>query len=69
MKFNYSRLLGRIREKGFTHADVAKHIGIVPSTFSLKLKCETVFNAYEIMAICKLLDIPAEEIGIYFFAI
>lgn len=69
MQFNYSKLLGRIREFGFTQKDVADRIGINPTTLSLKLKHKARFTAIEIDAICKLLDITTEDIGTYFFTV
>ena len=69
MQFNYSKLLGRIREYGFTQKEVAIRIGILPTTLSLKLNHKARFTAVEIDAICKLLDIATEEIGAYFFTV
>lgn len=67
MQFNYSKLLGRIREFGLTQKAVAAKIGISSATFSLKLNNKARFTTSEIDAICRLLDIPKEEIGAYFF--
>ena len=67
MQFNYSKLLGRIREFGLTQKDVAAHIGIRATTLSLKLNGKARFTANEIDAICKLLHIAKEDIGDYFF--
>ena len=69
MHFNYSKLLGRIREFGFTQKEVATRIGILPTTLSLKLNNKARFTAVEIDAICKLLDIGTEDIGAYFFTV
>lgn len=69
MQFNYSKLLGRFREYGLTQKDVAIRIGIRPTTLSQKLNNKFSFTSDEIDAICKLLDIPNEEIGIYFFTV
>lgn len=69
MKFNYSKLLGRFREYGYTQKDVAIHIGVRPSTLSLKLNNKALFTSSEIDSICKLLDIAKEDIGIYFFTV
>lgn len=69
MKFNYSKLLGRIRECGFTQARLAKAIGINKSTLSAKLNNQFSFSQEEILAICKLLNIPICEIGEYFYAV
>lgn len=69
MKFNYSKLLGRMRECGFTQKQLAKAIGINKATLSLKLNNRFSFSQEEILAICKLLNIPICEIGAYFYAI
>jgi DNA-binding XRE family transcriptional regulator len=69
MKFNYSKLLGRMRECGFTQKQLAKAIGINKATLSLKLNNRFSFSQEEILAICKLLNIPICEIGDYFYAI
>lgn len=67
MRFNYAKLLGRFKEYGFTQRDVAAQIGINSVTMSLKLNNKANFTAPEIDAICRLLDIAKDEIGIYFF--
>ena len=67
MKFNYAKLLGRIKEYGFIHQTLAKKIGIAPSTFSAKLNNKYEFTLTEINAICKELDISNDDIGLYFF--
>ena len=69
MKFDYSKLLGRIREFGLTQEKVAKEIGRHEGTLSAKLNGQYAFTAYEIDKICKLLDISNAEIGTYFFAV
>lgn len=69
MKFNYSKLLGRMRECGFTQAELAKAIGINKATLSAKLNNRFSFSQEEILAICKLLNISISEIGDYFYAI
>ena len=69
MNYNYSKLLGRMREFGFTQDDVANHIGINATTLSLKLNNKSYFSAPEIDAICKVLYISKHEIGEYFFAV
>lgn len=69
MKFNYSKLLGRMRECGFTQAQLAMAIGINKATLSAKLNNRFSFSQEEILAICKLLNISVCEIGDYFYAI
>ena len=66
--FNYSKLIGRIKEYRFTHERLAEAININKSSLSAKFNNRSNFTQPEIDAICELLDIPNEEIGIYFFA-
>jgi DNA-binding Xre family transcriptional regulator len=68
MEFDYSKLLGRIKECGHTQEALAKEIGITESSMSLKLNDKARFKQIEIRAICKILDIQDNEIGSYFFA-
>lgn len=65
--FDYSKLKGKMKEKGLTQEDVAKHINRGKSTFCLKLNNQSLFVQDEISEIIKLLEIPAEEIKEYFF--
>lgn len=68
VKFNYSKLLGRIKECGFTQAQLAKAIGVNKGTLSAKLNNQFAFTTIEMLAICKVLQIPVSEIHEYFFA-
>ena len=68
MEFDYSKLLGRIREFGFTQETLAKKIGITKASMSLKLNNKANFKQNEIREICKILKISDDEIGAYFFA-
>ena len=67
MKKNYAKLLGRIKERGFTQEILANAIGKNKSTLSIKLNGRYPFTAKEIDDICRVLDIPNAEIGDYFF--
>ena len=67
MAFDYSKLLGRIKECGFTQETLAKHIGIAESSMCLKLNNKANFRHSEIYLICKALGIGNSEIGVYFF--
>ena len=69
MKFNYSKLLGRMRECGFTQEKLANAIGISKGTLSAKLNNQFYFYAKEMYDICRVLNIPISEISEYFFAI
>ena len=69
MKFDYSKLLGRIKEFGFTQDKMALEIGVSVSTLSFKLNNKAFFSQKEIRKICDLLGIEIAEIGIYFFTL
>ena len=68
MKYNYSKLLGRIKECGLTQEQLAKAIGKDKSTISAKVNNQFSFNQKEMDDICRVLDISNDEIGDYFFA-
>lgn len=68
MKFNYSKLLGRIKERGFTLETLAEAIGITKGTLSAKLNNHYPFKSNEMVAICNVLDIAIKDISLYFFA-
>lgn len=69
MKFNYSKLIGKIRECGFTQKTLAEAIGISKASLNAKLHNLFYFTAKEMYAICEALNIPISEIGEYFFAV
>ena len=68
MQYNYSKLLGRIRERGYTQEQLAKAIGKNKGTISGKLNNQFSFTQEEMDDICKVLEINNNEIGEYFFA-
>jgi len=65
--FNYSKLRGRLAEKGITHKSFASAIGITPVAFSNKIRSGRGFKPELIVTACKILDISDEEIAPYFF--
>ena len=67
MPYNYSKLLGRIKECGYTQEKLAKEIGRDKSSVSAKLNGKSAFTTTEIDSICKVLDISNSEIVDYFF--
>ena len=69
MKFDYSKLLGRIKEYGFTQENIASEVGMSVSTLSFKLNNKAFFAQKEIRKICDLLEIEIAEIGVYFFTL
>ena len=69
MVFEYGKLLGRIREKGYTQAQLAKIVGMTPGTLSQKLNNLAYFKQTEITDICEVLEIPDCELRAYFFTL
>lgn len=69
--FDYSLLLGKIKEKVKTIANMAKLLNINTSTLSLKLNNHREFKRNEIIKICDILDININdsEIKRYFFTL
>jgi transcriptional regulator with XRE-family HTH domain len=68
MKYDYSKLLGKIKECGYTQESLAQVIKMSESTLNLKLNNKASFKQSEIKRICKVLGISEDEIGVYFFA-
>lgn len=67
-KMDYSKLVGRIKEFGYTQKRLAESIGISEGQFCQKLSSRYPFKQTEIQKICELLNIEAEDIGVYFFS-
>ena len=67
MEFDYSKLLGKIKEKGLTQETLAKTIGITPGSVSEKLNTKANFKQKEIFWICQIVGISVGEVGEYFF--
>lgn len=64
---DYSKLLGRIKEKGFTQASVARMIKVSPTTMNGKLNGHVEFSQSEIRNLCKVLHIQDSDIPAFFF--
>lgn len=67
MSFEYSKLLGRIKEKCGTQAEFAKAINISERSVSQKLNGKRSWRQDEIVRACEALDIKEESIPSYFF--
>lgn len=67
MKFNHSRLRGKIRECGMTETLLAKSIGMTRNSLSDKLNGKSYFKTIEIYKICAVLGIDLKDIDYYFF--
>lgn len=68
MSMEYSKLRGRIVEKYGTMTAFAEKLNIKVQTVSRKLNSDIGFTKDDILVWSDLLDIPKEEIGIYFFS-
>ena len=67
-KYDYSKLLGKIKECGYTQEKLAEKIGISACSLNLTLNNKREFRQDEILEISKALGIRSGEIEIYFFA-
>ena len=65
--FDFSELKGRIISKYGNYAPFAEAMGLSRAQLSDRLNNHVKFKPDDIMLACDLLDIPAEEIGRYFF--
>ncbi len=66
-EYDYSKLLGVMKEHGFTQEALAKAIGISECSLNLTLKNKRNFRQNEILIACQVLHIPTEDIDKYFF--
>ena len=66
--YNYSKLLGKIRERGYTQETLAKKIGLSACSMNLTLNNKREFRQDEILELGKLLEIEPDDYGSYFFA-
>ncbi len=65
--YNYSKLLGVMREKGITQELLAQKVGLNSATLNQKLKNNSQFKQSEIHDILKCLGIPISDVSKYFF--
>jgi transcriptional regulator with XRE-family HTH domain len=64
---DYSRLLGRLRERGLTQKELAAIVGISEGQMSQKIQGNYPFKQSEIGSVCDTLGIDHSDIGLYFF--
>ena len=67
MKFNYSKLKGRIKEKYGTQENFAKAIGKTQTTTSFKINGKASWNQDEIVKAIEVLGLSKDDIVEYFF--
>ncbi len=68
-EYNYSKLLGKIKEVLGCNSNLALKLKISERTMSLKLTSKVDFKQEEIISICDILGINYNEVGTYFFDI
>lgn len=66
--FNYSKLIGRMAEKGETRESISNKLGISSMALRNKLTGKTQFKQDEMAKLIEVLDIDPERIAFYFFA-
>lgn len=66
---DYSDLRGRIRARYRTQALFAEALGISECSLSQKLNGHTEWTAGEIRKSCELLEIPENDLHLYFFCL
>ncbi len=62
----YPTLCGKIREKYRTQGNLARAIGMNPSTFSGKLSGKSQWSYADVEKICRVLDIPMADAPNFF---
>lgn len=67
LKFDYSRLLGKIKEKCGTQNEFARQMRMSRTSLSKRLNNLIDFTADEMLRACKILDISDTDIPLYFF--
>ena len=65
--YNYAKLTGRMRERGYTQESLAKALGISACSLNLTLNNKRNFRQDEILRASELLDIPPSDFTGYFF--
>lgn len=68
MRRPFKKLRLRMVELDYNQKDLAKAAGIAPSTLSLRIRGRQPFDADQIAAISRVLDIQLDQIGAFFFA-
>ena len=69
MSYDYSKLLGKIKEELGCNYNLAVKLKLSERTLSLKLNNKVDFRQNEINQICEILHINEKNIGDYFFAV
>ncbi len=65
---DYSKLLGKMKEKGITQSELAKQIGISETSLNKKLNGGSQFRQEEMLKILDCIGVNIESVSLYFFA-
>lgn len=63
----FHRLRVRFAELDLTQNEAARLAGLAPSTLTTRMTGRVPFNLNEVQALCRVLDIPTDQIGAFFF--
>lgn len=66
-QYDYSKLLGRMKEYGYTQQKLSKAIGISECSLNLSLNNKRNFRQDEMLRISETLEIPSNGYEVYFF--
>lgn len=66
--YNYSKLLGLMREKNITQENLAEYVGMSQVTLNKKLNNNSQFKQNEMVSILNVLALPMSEVAAIFFA-
>lgn len=64
---NYEKLFNRMHSYRYNQTTLAKKLGISRVSMNSKINSKKAFTQQEIIRICKILDIPLDDVGDYFF--
>lgn len=63
----FHRLRVRFAELDLTQNEAARLAGLAPSTLTTRMTGRVPFNVNEVQALCRVLNIPTDQIGAFFF--
>lgn len=63
----YPKLRGKMAEEGVSQIMIAEVLGISQQAMTSKMNNRISFSQKDMVKICKILNIPIEEVGRYFF--
>lgn len=67
MSFEYDKLRGKIKEVFNTQEKFAESMNMATTSLSFRLNNQLQWTQREMKKACQLLNIPEEEVAIYFF--